>query len=86
MAAMQEKGVAETNIYVDKQSGKDFNRPKYVELSQKLEKGDLCSCRFLILSRSDSATNDRICSTRSAINVPIKSLPCLVYIGLHVFE
>lgn len=41
MAAMQEKGVAETNIYVDKQSGKDFNRPKYVELSQKLEKGDL---------------------------------------------
>ena len=41
MAAMQEKGVAETNIYVDKQSGKDCNRPKYVELSQKLEKGDL---------------------------------------------
>ena len=29
MLVMQEKTVPEKNIYVDKQSGKDFNRPQY---------------------------------------------------------
>lgn len=29
------------NIYVDKQSGKDFNRPKYIEMLNNLKKGDL---------------------------------------------
>ncbi len=41
IAAMKEAGVAETNIYTDKQSGKDFNRPQYQKLAAKLEKGDL---------------------------------------------
>jgi len=38
---MRGAGVKECNIYVDKQSGKDFNRPKYVELIKKLERGNL---------------------------------------------
>ncbi len=29
------------NIYVDKQSGKDFNRPNYMRLLRKLTEGDL---------------------------------------------
>ena len=29
------------NIYIDKQSGKDFERPQYKKLVNKLEKGDL---------------------------------------------
>lgn len=29
------------NIYTDKQSGKDFNRPQYKRLTQKLKNGDL---------------------------------------------
>ena len=29
------------NIYLDKQSGKDFNRPQYNELMDKLSKGDI---------------------------------------------
>lgn len=41
MAAMQEKGVPEANIYVDKQSGKDFKRPRYIKMVGMLEKGDL---------------------------------------------
>lgn len=40
-AAMQEAGVAEPDIYMDKQSGKDFNRPQYARLAEKLKKGDL---------------------------------------------
>lgn len=41
MAAMQEKGVPVTNIYVDKQSGKDFDRPQYIRMVERLEEGDL---------------------------------------------
>lgn len=38
---MKEVGVAEKNIYLDKQSGKDFNRPQYKKLLRKLKKDDL---------------------------------------------
>ena len=34
-------GVAEKNIFVDKQSGKDFERPQYKKLMKKLKPGDL---------------------------------------------
>lgn len=39
--ALQEAGVAEENIYMDKQSGKDFDRPQYKKLLQKIKKDDL---------------------------------------------
>ena len=38
---MREVGVAEKNIYMDKQSGKDFNRPQYKKMLRKLRKDDL---------------------------------------------
>lgn len=33
-------GVPETNLYTDKQSGKDFNRPAYKKLLRRLKSGD----------------------------------------------
>lgn len=39
--ALIEKGVEIQNIYLDKQSGKDFNRPQYMELIHHLREGDL---------------------------------------------
>lgn len=39
--ALKEVGVERQNIYVDKQSGKDFNRPQYKKLLRKLKKDDL---------------------------------------------
>ena len=39
--ALQEVGVPNTNIYLDKQSGKDFNRPAYRRLVRKLKRDDL---------------------------------------------
>ena len=39
--AMEEVNVPEENIYVDKQSGKDFNRPKDKALVRKLREDDL---------------------------------------------
>ena len=41
MIALQEVGVPEKNIFMDKQSGKDFNRPQYRKLLRKLKKDDL---------------------------------------------
>ena len=39
--ALKEVGVESQNIYVDKQSGKDFNRPQYKKMLRKLKKDDL---------------------------------------------
>lgn len=41
MAAMRQAGVEKSNIYMDKQSGRDFKRPGYLEMTEKLKKGDL---------------------------------------------
>ena len=39
--ALKEVDVERQNIYVDKQSGKDFNRPQYKKMLRKLKKDDL---------------------------------------------
>lgn len=39
--ALRDAGVAPKNIFIDKQSGKDFLRPQYQRLLQKLKPGDL---------------------------------------------
>ena len=41
LIALKEIGVADRNIYLDKQSGKDFNRPQYKKLLRKMKKDDL---------------------------------------------
>lgn len=41
MIALRQKNIAEGNIYIDKLSGKDFNRPLYKKLLRKLKRGDL---------------------------------------------
>lgn len=38
--AMHSAGVPSENVYVDHQSGKDFNRPSYLELVGRLQEGD----------------------------------------------
>lgn len=41
LLALVDAGVPEKNIYMDKQSGKDFKRPQYRRLVQKMKKDDL---------------------------------------------
>lgn len=41
LIALYGKGVPDNHIYRDKQSGKDFNRPKYKRLLRKVKPGDL---------------------------------------------
>ena len=39
--ALHEAGVPDENVYTDKQSGKDFNRPQYKRLLRKMKRDDL---------------------------------------------
>ena len=60
LIALKEIGVADKNIYLDKQSGKDFNRPQYRRLLRKLKKDGRCS-----ISRASTVwaeTMRRFCS------------------------
>ncbi len=41
LIAMKEMCVPEKNIYMDKQSGKDFNRPMYKKMLRKMKPNDL---------------------------------------------
>lgn len=41
LITMREMQVPEENIYVDKQSGKDFNRPQYKKLLRKVKPDDI---------------------------------------------
>lgn len=41
LIAMAQLSVPKRNLYIDKQSGKDFNRPQYRRMVRKLRPGDL---------------------------------------------
>ena len=41
MTALQSKGIPEGNIYMDKRSGKDFDRPNYRRMVRRMKSGDL---------------------------------------------
>lgn len=41
LIALKEVGIPEKCIYLDKQSGKDFNRPQYKKLLRKMKRDDL---------------------------------------------
>lgn len=41
LAALRDSGVTVRNIFVDKKSGKDFERPQYKKMADRLRKGDL---------------------------------------------
>jgi len=54
MIAMRERGIAEEHIFIDRQSGKDFDRPAYQQMMNVLSEGDTLviniKTRYLIQS------------------------------------
>ena len=48
MMAMEAFGVDRSNIYLDKQSGKDFNRPQYRRLMRRLGKDDILVVQSIV--------------------------------------
>ena len=47
--ALREAEIPEGNIFIDKQSGKDFERPKYKKMLRKMKKDDLLYIKSMSL-------------------------------------
>lgn len=62
MIALKELNIPDKNIYLDKQSGKDFERPQYRKLMRKLKKDDLAISGFkqtVLRSKTDAMRSER---------------------------
>ena len=78
--AMKQFGVPEGNIFVDRQSGKDFERPAYQEMMQTLQEGDTLVLKSLDrLGRSyrEVLEQRRIITKEKKVNVYVIDTPVL---------
>ena len=55
LAAMEEAGVPKKNIYLDRGSGKDFDRPAYARLLKKLRPGEISLPKWIQSHKSETA-------------------------------
>ena len=73
LIAVTEYGVESKNIYVDKQSGKDFNRPAYKKLLKKLKPTDVLVIKSIDrLGRNYTEIIEQWRFLTKEKNVPIK--------------
>lgn len=78
--ALKEMGVPEKNIYVDKMSGKNFNRPQYKKLLRKLNSNTVLyikSIDRLGRSYSDLSEQWRIITKEKKSDVYVIDMPIL---------
>ena len=78
--ALIEMGVSEKNIYVDKMSGKNFDRPQYKKLLKKLNKNTCLYIKSIDrLGRSYSDLSDqwRIITKEKKSDVYVVDMPIL---------
>ena len=80
MIALQEVSVPEKNIFMDKQSGKDFERPNYKKLVQELKAGDLLyilSIDRLGRNYEEIQNQWRILTKEIGIDISVLDMPML---------
>lgn len=80
LIALKEVGVLEKNIYLDKQSGKDFNRPQYEKLIRKMKKDDLLcikSIDHLGRNYEEILQQWRILTKDKGIDIVVLDMPLL---------
>lgn len=78
--ALKEAGIAEKNIYMDKLSGKDFNRPQYKRLIRKMKKGDvlyILSIDRLGRNYAEIQNQWRILTKKIGIDICVLDMPLL---------
>ena len=75
----------ERDIYADKQSGKDFNRPAYVTLKQMLREGDILYVHELErLGRNKQEVKENLEYFRSkGVIVKILNLPTTLFRSIY---
>lgn len=80
MIAMEQAGVPERNIYIDKQSGKDFNRPNYKRLQKRLREGDtlyILSIDRLGRNYEEIQNQWRIITKEKKVDIVVIDMPLL---------
>lgn len=80
LLAMRQRAVPEKNIYTDKQSGKDFNRPQYKKMVRKLKPGDLLYIQSIDrLGRNYEEIQNqwRILTRETGIDICVIDMPLL---------
>ena len=78
--ALDEAGVPGKNIYADKQSGKDFNRPQYKKLLRKMKKDDLLYIKSIDrLGRNYAEILEqwRILTKEKGVDIVVLDMPLL---------
>lgn len=80
LIALQELSVPQKNIFIDKQSGKDFNRPQYKRLLRRLKKDDLLYIKSIDrLGRNYEEIQNqwRILTKEKGIDIVVLDMPLL---------
>lgn len=80
LIALKDMGVPEKNIFIDKMSGKNFNRPQYKKLLKKLKQGTVLyikSIDRLGRSYSDLCEQWRIITKEKKADVYVIDMPIL---------
>ena len=78
--ALREMAVPEQNIFMDKQSGKDFNRPQYKKLLRRLKKDDLLCIKSIDrLGRNyeEILQQWRVLTKEKGIDIVVLDMPLL---------
>ncbi len=80
MVEMRKIGITEKQIYKDKQSGKDFNRPMYQKMLRKLKKGDvlhILSIDRLGRNYEDIQSQWRYLTREKEVDISVIDMPLL---------
>ena len=80
MIEMQRAGIPDKNIFVDKQSGKNFDRPSYKRLVRKLGEGDLLyilSIDRLGRNYEEIQAQWRVITKEKGVDIVVMDMPLL---------
>ena len=80
LIALREMAVPETNLFMDKQSGKDFQRPQYKKLVRRLKKDDLLYIKSIDrLGRNYEEIQNqwRILTKEKGVDIVVLDMPLL---------
>ena len=78
--ALKDLSIPEKNLFIDKQSGKDFERPQYRKMVRKLKKDDLLYIKSIDrLGRNYSEILEqwRILTKEKGIDIVVLDMPLL---------
>ena len=80
LLALRQAGLSEKNLFVDKQSGKDFKRPEYKKLFKRLKRDDVLYIKSIDrLGRNyeEIQNQGRILTKEKGVDIVVMDMPLL---------